>query len=310
VTLSKRPQALALTALGLTAALALAGCGGGTDTSGASGTAGATASFDPSTVTADDTLASAVPADVSSDGNLTFGTDASYPSAEYVATDGTTIVGWDVDLGTAIANRLGLKAQWENAPFDSLITRVDSGTYEIGMSSFTINSDREAQTNMISYYDVGTAWAVQAGNPMNITPDTACGHRIAVQKATVQVTDINARSKQCTDSGQPAISVDQYGKQTDATTAVVSGKDDAMLADEPVIVYAIQQTNGQLEKTGDMYDAAPYGIVVAKPNTDLAKSVQAAVQSLIDDGTYMKILSTWGVVDGAIQTSQINPNVG
>jgi polar amino acid transport system substrate-binding protein len=290
--------------------LALAACGGdSTGTAGSTDTAGASASFDPTTVAKDDTLAGQVPADVSSDGELSFGTDASYPPSEFIATDGTTIVGFDVDLGTAIAAKLGLTAKWENAPFDALITRVDDGTYEVGMSSFTVNADRVKQSNMISYFSAGTAWAVEAGNPMDITPDTACGHRVAVQKATVQVTDIEARSKACTDSGEQAIQVDQYVKQTDATTAVASGKDDAMLADSPVVAYAILLTNGQLEATGDIYDSAPYGIVVAKPQTELATAIQGAVQSLIDDGSYQKILDGWGVGAGAITTADVNPSV-
>jgi polar amino acid transport system substrate-binding protein len=139
--------------VGLAGALALGACGSSSGgTSGSSSPSSSVASFDPSSVTKDDTLAAQVPASVSSDGVLSYGTDASYPPSEFVATDGTTIVGFDVDLGTAIANKLGLQAKWENAPFDSLITRVQSGTYEVGMSSFTINPDRLKQVNMISYY--------------------------------------------------------------------------------------------------------------------------------------------------------------
>ena len=67
-----------------------------------------------------------------------------------------------------------------------------------------------------------------------------------MQTGTVQVDDITARSKKCTDAGKPAITIDQYQAQSDATAAVVSGKDDAMLADSPVSAYAVKQTNGQL----------------------------------------------------------------
>ena len=72
--------------------------------------------------------------------------------------------------------------------------------------------------------------------------------------------DITARSKACVDAGKEAIQIDQYQLQSDATNAVVTGKDDAMLADSPVIAYAIQQTGDKLEQLGDIYDAAPYGV--------------------------------------------------
>jgi polar amino acid transport system substrate-binding protein len=163
---------------------------------------------------------------------------------------------------------------------------------------------------MVSYYSAGTQWSTKKGNPEKVDPDNACGLRIAVQKATVQVDDITARSQQCTAAGDPAITIDQYDAQSDATAAVVSGKDVAGLADSPVMAYAVEQTNGQLELLGDIYDAAPYGYVVAKDQTAFAQAIADAVKSLIDDGTYEQVLKTWGVEDGAIDNPTVNPPVG
>jgi polar amino acid transport system substrate-binding protein len=88
---------------------------------------------------------------------------------------------------------------------------------------------------------------------------------------------------------------------------VVSGKDDAMLADSPVLAYAVKQTNGQLELLGDIYDAAPYGYVIEKDQTEFAQAVADAVQALITDGTYKTILDKWGVGAGAIDSPAVNP---
>ena len=95
-----------------------------------------------------------------------------------------------------------------------------------------------------------------------------------MQTGTVQVDDITARSKKCTDAGKPAITIDQYQAQSDATAAVVSGKDDAMLADSPVGAYAVKQTNGQLELLGDIYESAPYGYVVDEGPDRLRRGAQ------------------------------------
>jgi polar amino acid transport system substrate-binding protein len=254
-------------------------------------------------------LAAKVPASIASTGKITFGTDASYAPSEFIDTDGSTIVGFDVDLGNAIAAKLGLKAEWQNAGFDTIIVGVDKGKYDVGMSSFTINSAREKQANMVSYFSAGTSWAVAAGNANNITPDTACGKTVAVQKATVQVDDITARSKVCTDAGKPEITIQQYALQSDATTAVATGKADAMLADSPVVAYAISKTAGKLQQSGVIYGAAPYGIVLAKTNNDFASAIQAATQAIIDDGTYLTILKKWGVEGGAVTKSELNPTV-
>ena len=228
------------------AALVVSGCGGGS--SGGSGSASSSggSSGGAASVSADSALAAKVPASIKSDGVITVGSDTTYAPSEFLAADGSTIEGFDVDLFELVAQKLGLKATFQTAPFDSIIAGVGSQKYEIGVSSFTINSEREAQVNMISYYSAGTQWSTKKGNPSKVDPGSACGKRIAVQKATVQVDDITKRSQDCTSAGKPAITVDQYDAQSDATAAVVSGKDDAGLADSPVMAYAVKQTNGQL----------------------------------------------------------------
>src|SRR5690606_18328680 len=127
----------------------------------------------------------------------------------------------------------------------------------------------------------GTQWAAKAGNPAGVDPDNACGKKIARQKDTVQeIDDLPVRQKACQDAGKPAITVDSYVGQDQATTSVVSGKDDAMLADSPIIAYAIKQSGGQLEALGDVYDSAPYGYVVTKANQGFAEAIQGALQQL------------------------------
>ena len=279
----------------------LAACGGGS--SGGSKQTVQTQS------SVDSALAAQVPASVKSDGTITIGVDSTYAPSEFLDTDGKTVIGFDVDVFDAVAAKLGLKTKWVTAPFGTIISSVDSGKFEMGISSFTINSDREKQATMISYFSAGTQWATQKGNPSGIQPDSACGHRVAVQKDTVQVDDLNTRSKKCTSAGKKAITIDQYAAQDDATSAVISKKDDAMLADSPVCAYAVQKTNGSLELLGDIYDSAPYGYVLPKDATDFAKAIQGALQKVITDGTYKKALDKWGVSQGAITSPEINPSV-
>jgi polar amino acid transport system substrate-binding protein len=301
---------LALVA-GVTAlALGLTACGGGDDSTSSSSTSpggGGSSSSAAASVSADAALAKMVPAAISSDGTVTVGVDATYAPNEFLDTDGQTVIGFDVDLFEAVAAKLGLETEFTPAPFAAIIPGVSSNKYEIGVSSFTISADREKQVNMVSYFSAGTLWATKKGNPSKISPDDACGRKVAVQKATVQVDDVTARSDACEQAGKSAIQIDQYQGQDQATAAVVSGKDEAMLADSPVISYAVTQTNGQLEKLGSIYDSAPYGYVVAKEDTAFADALSGAVAALISDGTYQKVLDKWLVGDGAISTPQVNP---
>lgn len=313
------PRRLAVvTATLATTALVITGCGGGSSSSssgsGNAGGGGGSNNGIPTgalpSVSADPSLAALVPDSVKSDGAITVGSDTTYAPSEFLAADGKTIVGFDVDLFSEVAAKLGLKSQFQTASFDSIIAGVGSGKYEAGVSSFTINSDREAQAAMISYYSAGTQWATKKGNPNKVSPESACGKRIAVQKATVQVDDITKRSSDCTSGGKKAITIDQYDAQSDATAAIVSGKDDAGLADSPVMAYAVQQTGGQLELLGDIYDSAPYGYVVPKDSTQFAQALQGALKALMADGTYQKVLQRWSVQAGAITDPQINPTAG
>ena len=310
--LTRRGRAAVAAVAGLT--LVLAGCGGDSGDTGTGGGTGAGGAADTSeplpTVPADEALAARVPPAVAEDGVITVGSDSTYAPSEFLAEDGQTIIGFDVDLFELVAQKLGLDAQFETAPFDSIIAGVGSGRYEVGVSSFTINPERLQQATMVSYFNAGTQWATRAGNPDGVDPENACGLSIAVQRGTVQVDDITARSQACETAGQEPITIDQYEAQSDATAAVVSGRDAAVLADSPVMAYAVAQTNGQLELLGDIYDSAPYGYVIPQDQADFAQAVRDAVQALIDDGTYTQVLERWGVENGAIDDPTVNPTVG
>jgi polar amino acid transport system substrate-binding protein len=284
-------------------AISLAACGDKTEETD---TPGATAPSVAASV--DATLAAKVPDAIKSDGKILVGTDSTYAPAEFVDADGKTVVGFDVDLFKEIAAKLGLTAEFQPATFGDIIPGVtQGGKYEIGVSSFTINPDRKAQSLMVSYFKAGTQWATKTGNPAGVSLDDACGKRIAVQKDTVQVDDVTARSKACTAAKKPAITIEPYPGQDAATNAVISGKDDAMLADSPVGAYAVKQSGGQLALLGDVYDSAPYGYVIGKDQQAFAEAVRDAVKALIADGTYQKVLERWGVQGGAITDPAINP---
>ncbi|MEV7229256.1 ABC transporter substrate-binding protein [Polymorphospora sp. NPDC051019] len=293
-------RAVLASAGALALALSMAACGEQENEGGASGTSPA-----PST-SVDQALADRVPEAIKADGVIKVGTDSQYPPAEYLDTDGTTVIGFDVDLFNAVAAKLGLKAEYVSAPFDALLPGVTSGQYEVGVSSFTINPERLQTVTMVSYFEAGTQWATKAGNPAGVNPDDACGKKIAVQTGTVQFDDITARSEKCVTDGKPAITIDQYQAQTDATAAVVSGKNDAMLADSPVGAYAVKQTNGQLELLGDIYESAPYGYAVTKDQQAFAEVLRDALKALIADGSYEAALANWGVEAGGIDNPEVN----
>jgi polar amino acid transport system substrate-binding protein len=282
------------------AALALSACG----SSSLGGDPGAESAPSVS-VSQNVDLASKLPESIKSAGVIKIGTDPTYAPNEFLAADGKTVQGFDVDLFNQVAAKFGVKAEWEPSKFGSIITGVNGNKYDMGISSFTINSDRLKEVDMVSYFNAGSQWATQPGNPKGIDPDNACGKNIAVQTGTVQETDdLPVRQKEC---GSNKINVLSYDNQAQATSAVVTGKADAMLADSPVVAYAVKQSGGKLEALGDIYDAAPYGYVLPKGETEFAEAIVEALKQLESEGAYQAALEKWGVEQGAISDFAVNP---
>src|SRR3954452_4358610 len=144
----------------MTVSLAACGKESGTGTGSGSGAPAPSSSVDSA-------LAAKVPADIKSAGKLTIGTDSTYAPSEFLDTDGKTVKGFDVELFNAVAAKLGLKTEWQSASFNSIIPGVGTGKYNVGVSSFTVNPQREKQVTMVSYFSAGTQWAAKAGTTIN-----------------------------------------------------------------------------------------------------------------------------------------------
>ncbi|MBL3699578.1 ABC transporter substrate-binding protein [Leucobacter luti] len=288
----------AIPAFAAAALLTLTGC---TNTDGATDDA---AKETPSaSITADDAAVALLPAELKDSGVLRIGTDAEYPPNEYKDTDGNP-VGWGVDLAEAVSAKLGLTPEWEILGFDSIIPRIQEGALDMGSSSFTDTVERQKSVDFVNFLNAGSLWAAPVGS--DVDPDNACGLTVAVQAGTVQHTDeLPAKTKACTDAGKEAIEILPFDGQPEVTNAVVQGQADAFSADLPVTGDAVSKLDGQIEVVGEVFDAAPYGFATQK-GSDTTKAVEAALQSLIDDGTYLEILTGAGIESGALTAATVN----
>ena len=305
MSLSKGIQSAAAAALSAAMLIAVAACGttDGTDTASKSGDSSKDSSstsiqgFDTSSIQKDDEIAALLPDSVAGDGTLTVGTDTSYAP-----------VGFDVDLSKALAAVFGLKENTVSSTFDSIIPSVGS-KYDIGISSFTVTKERMEAVDFVTYFKAGSTFVVQKGNPNKVDSSNLCGVKVAVQTGTTQEEEVNKANEQCKADGKDAIDIQSSKLQTDVTTAVASGKADIFYADTPVAGYAIKQTGDTLEALGEDVGVTPEAVAVKKGDSKTAEAVQKAIQKLMDDGTYKKILDTWGVSSGAVDKAEINPSV-
>ncbi|MBB1024387.1 MULTISPECIES: ABC transporter substrate-binding protein [unclassified Dietzia] len=297
MTLTSRRGLRAALALTATAALALTGCTTNTEGPEDSGEPRQEVSLET-----DDEIAALVPAEIREKGVLVIGTNPPYAPNEFKNERGE-IVGFDIDVMTAAAQLMGLRAEFRESDFEKIIPAIEGGTMDMGASSFTVNDERLQTVDFVTYFEAGIQWASAAGN--DVDPDDACGLSVAVQRTTVSdQEDVPARSEACVAAGDPPIEKVQFDSQDEASTAVALGKVDAMSADSPISAYAVKQSEGKMQLAGDVFDSAPYGWPVRK-GSELAAALEAAADKLIETGDFERLAQNWGLEDGLIDDAEI-----
>lgn len=297
----------AVTALAAASAMTLTGCGssgGGTGSGGgstpAAGNTTPAAPVSSGGGSGASAAAALVPSAIKSKGTLTFAMDATYPPDEMIDKDGHTIIGFDADLGNALAKELGISADLKNVTFDNIIPGLQSGKYDVGLSSFTDTKAREKVVDFVTYFQAGEGFYVKAGSSKKFDGlASLCNAKVAVENGTTEQTDAQSQAKKC------KVDVLSFPDQNGANLAVSSGRADVGFADSQVADYIVKQSNGQFESTGTAFAVAPYGIALPKGN-GMAQAVQAGLKAMIADGTYTQLLAKWGIQSGAITDPVIN----
>ena len=288
---------LAILILGFLTALSLLFSACGSSTSSGGGTS--TGSGSNPTATAKPSIAA--PTDLITAGTLTVGSDTTYPPQEFLDTTSNKYTGFDIDLITAMAARMGLKANIVKTDFTTIIDNLSNKRFDVVISAVTINDQRKQKADFIPYFNAGESLLVQKGNPMNLkSVADLCGLNVGVQKATVEQDDLTAANKACTDKGKKAISLTILASQTDVVQLLVNRRVVATYQDSPVTDYFNKLNPGMFEVGGSVVNAAQEGIAVRKGDTSMLNALQAAFTSVKTDGTYTKIVQQWGVTSGAL----------
>jgi polar amino acid transport system substrate-binding protein len=147
-----------------------------------------------------------------------------------------------------------------------------------------------------------------------------CGKNVAVESGTTEETDawgymgqkvggtaISGDTNNCKTAGKGDIKVQGFATQTEANSALLSGRADIGWLDQPVAGYQVKQTAGKLKIGGQPCSVSPYGIAIVKGSA-LEKALTDAVKYLIDNGYYKTILQNWSVTEGSIASSDVALN--
>ncbi|WP_240944033.1 transporter substrate-binding domain-containing protein [Micromonospora thermarum] len=263
-------------------------------------------------IATDADLAKKVPATIRDRATLTVATNAPYEPFIDFKTEGRAdeFKGLDYDLFVAASARLGIKATFSQQPFDGLVPGLQAAKYDAIVGGITDKKERQQVATFVDYSASGAGFLVRTGNPVGVkTVADLCGRKVAVQKASNQSKNLADYSK--SSCAGKNIDVKEYPENPQAVQALIAGNVDVVAATKVNLVDTAASLSGKAELVDDPsapngWLASPNGFGFLKANKELAEAYRAAVQSLIDDGTYTKILAWWKQQPIAIKQATID----
>ncbi|WP_168226724.1 ABC transporter substrate-binding protein [Rhodoferax sediminis] len=226
------------------------------------------------------------------------------------ASDGTTLQGAIVDLAAAMSKQLGKTISFKAIPFSGLLPAMQAKHIDITFTMMNDTPEREKVVDFVDFFNLGTMLLVKKGNPEHIESlETMCGKTVSTVQGSTQILLVNEMSAKCGTAGKPEIANLQYAQPSDARLQVQTGRVAAFLGNSPVMVYLARTAgDGKVFDVvpGHEYQPVPLGVAVSKTNQPLRDALQKALNALIADGSYRKILEKHGVEGGAVTSATIN----
>jgi polar amino acid transport system substrate-binding protein len=232
------------------------------------------------------------------DGTLQVGADIAYAPMEFFEEGTENAMGLSIDLGTALAEELGVEVEFVNTGWDGIIPALQAKRFDVIISSMTITEDRQKEIDFIPYFTAGTGILVEAGNPQDIQSlADLCGKSVAAQVGTIQVEQLEAQNEECDEQ----IDVSTFDLNPMAVEQLRLGRADAVLADFPVAGNDARLSDGELEVVDEQFESAPYGIGLRQDASELNAAIDDALKAIMDSGKYDDILADWGLEAGSVK---------
>ncbi|AKZ60237.1 putative ABC transporter substrate-binding protein [Streptomyces ambofaciens ATCC 23877] len=309
-------------AAGLATALVLAGCANPTDggttevaaTPGGKTTTRINISPDQNRVTTAkvDSIAAEVPERIRKRGTLELvASSGSAAPLTFHATDNKTVIGVEPDLAHLVADVLGLKPRLHTVSWENIFVGLDSGKYDAGLSNITVTEERKEKYDFATYREDNLGFEAKKGSGLEVAgPEDLAGRTVAVSSGTNQEKLLVEWSKENEKAGREPVDIKYYQNDSDTYLALQSGRIDLYLGPNPTAAYHAA-TTGKTEVVGTYSGAGAtlQGLIAAttKKDSGLVEPLAAALNHVIDNGTYAKVLQRWGLSDETVTESRINP---
>ncbi|MFJ7191172.1 ABC transporter substrate-binding protein [Streptomyces bacillaris] len=259
-----------------------------------------------------DSIAALVPEEVRKRGTLRFGASAtSVAPLGFYATDDKTRIGSEIDIATLIVDTLGLKGQFEEVSWENLFVGLDSSKFDAVLSNVTVTEERKEKYDFATYRLDNVAFEIKKGGGWKVKgPEDVAGKTISVASGTNQEKILVEWSEENVKAGRKPVDIKYFQNESDYYLALQSGRIDAHLGPSPAAAYHVA-TSGQSEIAGQISGAGGdlQGKIAAttKKDSGLVKAYAAAIDHIIEDGSYGKVLKRWGLTGEAVEKSEINP---
>lgn len=252
----------------------------------------------------------AIPADVKARGVLRVGSQQTFPPVEFREPGKTEVTGASRDLLDEVARRLNLKLEYIQSEYAGLISGVEADRFDVASGGISDTEEREQKLDFVNYLQSGGSIMVLSANTDKLASiDDFCGKGVATMLGGRTImTAVEAASERCTKAGKPAIRAEQLPTAPDSRMQLDLKRVDGYIGDFPALVYMGAQFPGRYKIVGGNYMLTPYitSWGFAKNRTALRDAVQKATQSMLDDGTYKKILEKWGVGGAVLPSITVN----
>lgn len=294
-----KKKVISATAMMMLAAMAMAGCG----SSAPAETTAAADTAEETTAEASEEAAEAETSESAKDSlkgvKLKFGTTALFAPFTYYDTDGTTLIGFDIDMMNALKDYLGFELDGDIQVMDysALTASLAEGKLDMGMAALCATDQRKEVMNFSkTYYDAGQVVMVNTeSSPKEITDVESLkggDYKVAVEKGTA--------SHMYASANFPESCIEVHDTITTCYESLEQGKVDACLQDLAGAAYYVKATDGtKLAIAGDDFNQgqSPYAIALSfdfcEENPDIADAFNEAIDALEADGTIAELEAKW-----------------
>ncbi len=228
-----------------------------------------------------------------------------YPPLEYRDPATNTLAGFDVELGEAIARKLGLRLVWQETSFDQMMPAITTGRVDAIMSGMTDLATRHGAASFVDYLRSGPQFFIQQSRAAEFADLAAlCGRNVGTSRRTSFPKEIASWS----DAHCPGKSIVVVGTEgsADARTQLKQGRIDAAVQGNETLPYIMEQEPKAYATLGGPIAFQFTGIALPVQETGLQQAVATALDGLIADGTYKAMLAKWHLSDNGIEKAAIN----